>query len=172
MIKRGLVMSVVALVATAVCPPTYSLAQGEKRSKIDPRQELLDRLHSEPTVREVPGNIRLLPGYKHKGATDFEGNATGEIWKKGGLKISYAMGFSWGQEADPRDRDKYLQYWDRTINKRNVRFAFTKEMLFIASVPLDDNPDTFYAANFRTRVQRPEDATEMVTMALSLIQQR
>jgi hypothetical protein len=168
--KRGLILSVVAFGVMTACVPAPSLAQEKKKAEPDPRQELLDRLHPKPTEREAPGGIKLLPGYKHKGATDFEGNTTGEIRKKGGLKISYAMGFSWGQEADPKEKEKYLQYSEQVISGRVVRFAFTKEKVFIVSVPLEDTPDTAYAANFSTKVQKPEDAADMVTMALSLIQ--
>jgi hypothetical protein len=53
-----------------------------------------------------------------------------------------------------------------------VRFAFTKEKLLIVSVPLIDAPDTAYAANFSTIVEKPEEAADMVTMALSLIKQQ
>jgi hypothetical protein len=168
--KCGLAISIVVCGAIAACSPVLSLAQDKTRSEADPRQELLDRLHPKPAEREAPMGLKLLPGYKHKGATDFEGNTTGEIRKKGGLKISYAMGFSWGQEADPKEKDKYLQYSEQVISGRVVRFAFTKEKVFIVSVPLDDTPDTAYAANFSTKVQKPEDAADMVTMALSLIQ--
>ncbi|HEX8492104.1 MAG TPA: hypothetical protein VF658_04625 [Pyrinomonadaceae bacterium] len=159
-------------IVIAGCLPIFSSAQEEKKKNTDSRQEILDQLHPKPTEKEAPHGIKLLPGYKHKGATDFEGNATGEIRKKNGLKITYAMGLSWGQEADPKDKDKYLQYSEQVINGRVVRFAFTREKVFIVSVPLDDAPDTAYAANFYTKVQKPEDTTDMVTMALSLIQQK
>ncbi len=167
--KRGFILGTVVISALAMCSPPRYLAQDKKKGDPDPGQELLDRLHPKPTERESPGGIKLLPGYKHKGATDFEGNNTGEIRKKGGLKIIYAMGFSWGQEADPKDKGKYLEYSERVISGRVVRFAFTKEKVFIVSVPLDYTPDTSYAANFSAKVQKPEDAADMVTMALSLI---
>jgi hypothetical protein len=130
----------------------------------------LNRLHPKPTEKEAPNGIKLLSGYKHKGATDFEGNNTGKIWKKGGLNISYAMGPLWGQEIEPGDKDKYLQYWEEVVDGRIVRFAYTKEKIFVVTVPLGDTPDTPYAANFHTRVERPEAAADMVTMARSLIQ--
>jgi hypothetical protein len=150
--------------------PSHALTQ--ERGKPDAQQELLKQLHPPPTEKEAPAGIKLLPGYRHKGATDFEGNATGQIWKKGGLKINYAMGFSLGQEADPKQKATYLQYSEQTINGRTVRFAFTKAKIFIISLPLNDAPDTFHAANFSTKVQRPEDAADMVTMALSLLRQK
>src|SRR5262249_50356713 len=135
------------------------------------KQQLLNQLHPPATEKPAPDGIKLLPGYRHKGATDFEGNSTGQIWKKGGLKISYAMGFSWGQEADPQNKAAYLEYSEQTINGRVVRFAFRKDKLFIISVPLDDAPNTSHAANFSAKVSKPEDAADMKTIALSLLQQ-
>ena len=136
----------------------------------NPKQDLLNKLHPPEVERPAPAGIKLLPGYRHKGATDFEGNSTGHIWKKGGLKINYAMGLSWGQEVDPKNKSSYIDYSEQTINGRVVRFAFTKEKLFIISVPLDDTPDTLHAANFSTKVSKPDDAAAMRTMALSLLQ--
>ena len=136
-----------------------------------PKQDLLNKLHPPEVERPAPAGIKLLPGYRHKGATDFEGNATGRIWKKGGLNIKYAMGLSWGQEADPQKRSAYLEYSEQTSNGRVVRFAFTKKKLFIISVPFDDTPNTFNAANFSTNVSKPDDAADMKTMALSLLRQ-
>jgi hypothetical protein len=80
------------------------------------------------------------------------------------------MGLSWGQEVNPTDKDKYIQYTEKVINGRVVRFAFTKEKVFMVSVPLDSTTNTVYAANFSTKVKKPEDASDMVAMALSLIQ--
>jgi hypothetical protein len=137
----------------------------------NPKQELLNQLHPPEIEKPAPGGIKLLPGYRHKGATDFEGNATGQIWKKGALKINYAMGLSWGQEADPNNRSSYIEYSEQTINGRVVRFAFTKAKLFIISVPRDETPNTLNAANFSTKVSKPDDAADMKTMALSLLRQ-
>lgn len=162
-------LGLIVLAAVASCLPPLSLAQ-ERKKNSDPRQEILDRLHPKPTEREAPRGLKLLAGYKNKGATDFEGNETGEISKKGGLKITYAMGFSYGQVVDPRDKNKYLQYREQTVNGRVVRFALTKKKVFMISVPLIDIPDTAYAANFSTKVKKPGDAADMITMALSLIQ--
>jgi hypothetical protein len=135
----------------------------------NPKQELLNQLHPPEIEKPAPAGIKLLPGYRHKGATDFEGNVTGHIWKKGGLDIRYAIGLSWGQEADPQKKSAYLEYSEQTINGRVLRFAFTKEKLFIISVPFDDTPNTLNAANFSTRVSKPDDAADMKTMALSLL---
>jgi hypothetical protein len=110
--KQDFRMSAVVFIAFAVFLPALSFGQAQKKSETNPGQEILDQLHPKPTRKNPPMGMKLLAGYKHLGAKDFEGNATGEIWKKDGLKITYAMGFSWGQEADPKDRDKYLQYWE------------------------------------------------------------
>ena len=162
------VLRLTTVIALSLWLPATFLAQGHEKSP-DPRQEILEQLHPRLREQEAPNGIKLLQGYKHKGATDFEGNNTGKIWKKGGLKIDYAIGFSWGQEVDPKARGQYLQYSEEIVNGRIVRIAFTKDKVLMISVPLGDTADTLNAANFSTKVDQPEDAADLVTMALSLI---
>jgi hypothetical protein len=162
-------LRLLGFVVVALWLPGVSSAQEQQKSHDSP-QETLDRLHPKATEQPAPHRIKILAGYKHKGATDFEGNNTGKIWKKGGLKIIYAIGFSWGQEVDPKDKDTYLQYSEKVVNGWVVRLALTRKKMFMVSVALGDMPNTLHAANFSTKVEKPEDAADMVTMALSLIQ--
>jgi hypothetical protein len=166
-VLRNTVMKLLTsmLILVLSCGSLLLVAQNQNQT------DLLNKLHPRETEKPPPAGIKLLPGYRHKGATDFEGNATGQIWKKGGLKIKYAMGLNWGQEADPKNNSAYIQYSEQTINGRAVRFAFTKDKRFIISVPFDDTPNTFNAANFSTNVSKPENAADMKTMALSLLRQ-
>jgi hypothetical protein len=157
------------LASLLILSSVASIAFGQNRKQPDAKQELLNQLHPPETERPAPAGIELLPGYQHKGATDFEGNETGQIWKRDGLKINYAIGRSWGQEADPENKSAYIQYSEQIISGRVVRFAFTKKKLFIISVPLDVTPNTLHAANFSTKVSKPDDAADMKTMALSLL---
>jgi hypothetical protein len=149
---------------------TPSSAQDKNKSKADPERAILEQLNPRPKRKPAPRGMRLLPGYKHKGAVDFEGNDSGEIWKEGGIRITYEMGFSEGQAVRPEDKDKFLQYSEKILNGRTVRCAFTKEKIYIVTVPLADDLNTLHAANFYTKVAQPGDAADMVSMALTLIQ--
>lgn len=161
---------VILMILSIVDFNTYSFAQKKKKARDNPGKKILASLHPKPKMKPTPMGLGLLPGYKHKGATDFEGNNSGEIWKKGGLKITYEMGFNEGQAVKPEKKEEYLEYREKTVNGRTVRFAFTKESRFIASVLRDDYPNTPHAANFYTKVQKSEDAADMVTMVMTILQ--
>jgi hypothetical protein len=123
-------------------------------------------------VKDAPWGMTLLAGYEHEGEVDFEGTFSGKIWKRGGLEIHYVIGQLFGQIVRPEDKGSYLRYWEEIVGGRVVRFAHLKNKELVISFPLEDAPHTISGANFSTRAERPEDAADMVTMALSMIERK
>ena len=146
------------------------VSQNKKTSRTDPAKDILETLHPKPKMKPAPHGLLLLPGYKHKGATDFEGNDSGQIWKKGGLRITYEMGFNEGQAVTPEKKKEYVDYVEKVVNGRTVRYALTKEGKFILTMPLNNNPNTSHAANFYTNVKTLEEAADLITMGLAFAQ--
>ncbi|MCA1612864.1 MAG: hypothetical protein LC800_01675 [Acidobacteria bacterium] len=159
------------VMAAALLLPTVLTAQeARKQEPAPPENEVSEHLRKTP-LKDAPRGLKLPAGYEHKGEMDFEGTIWGEIWKKGGLQIKYLHSPVYGQIVKPQDKDSYLKYWEQVVNGRVVRFAFTKGKYLLISVPLDDTPDTINSATFSTKVEKPEDAADMVTMALSLLRE-
>ena len=67
-----------------------------------------------------PGEIRLLPGYRHvvTGGID---TVTGRIWKEGGPIISYDIGFGFSSFATPRPRDNTVGQGSHRRSENQVR---------------------------------------------------
>jgi hypothetical protein len=141
-------------------------AQDRSKQGTPPEQTVLRQLHPEPVEGDPPKGIRLLAGYEHKGAPDFEGNQVGEISKRDGVKIKYEMGFSQGLAVDPGQRAAYVWYREQQVNGRITRYALSKSKVLMISVPLDDAPNTLHVANFYGTIQKSDDIADMLLMIL------
>jgi hypothetical protein len=125
-----------------------STAQDRSKPETPPQKTVLRQLHPDPVENDPPTGIRLLAGYKHKSATDFEGNQVSEISKSDGAKIKYEMGFSQGMAVDADQKATYVWYREQKINGRITRYALSKINILAISIPLDDDPNTLHVANF------------------------
>jgi hypothetical protein len=143
-----------------------SSAQDKSKQETAPQRTVLRRLHPEPVESDPPKGIRLLAGYKHKGATDFEGNQAGEISRSDGVKIKYEMGFSQGMAVEPDQKAAYLWYREQKLNGRITRYALSKDNVLVVSVPLDNMPNTLHVANFYGTIRRRDDIADMLLMIL------
>lgn len=76
----------------------------------NPKQQAVRQPHPDPKESDPPKGIVLLPGYKHKSTTDFEGNQVGEISRPDGVKIKYEMGLNQGMAVDADRRTTYTWY--------------------------------------------------------------
>jgi len=156
-IKMGAVM----LVVSPLCS-----AQHRSKNNSRPQLTVLRKLHPEPLESDPPKGVRLLAGYQHKAAIDFEGNQVGEISKSGGVKIKYQMGFSQGFAVDPDQKATYIWYREQKLNGRITRYALSKENVLVVSVPLDNTPNTLHVANFYGTIRRRNDIADMLLMIL------
>jgi hypothetical protein len=143
-----------------------SSAQDQSKKESRPEQSVLRQLHPEPEENDPPKGIALLTGYKHKSATDFEGNQVGEITKRDGLRIKYEMGFSQGMAVDADQKATYIWYREQKANGRITRYALSKGNVLIISIPLDNTPNTLHVANFYGTIKKPEDIADMLLMVL------
>lgn len=125
---------------------------------------VLRQLHPAPVENDPPKGISLLAGYKHKSATDFEGNQVGEISKRDGVKIRYEMGFSQGMALDADQKASYVWYREQKMNGRITRYALSKTNILAISIPLDNDPNTLHVANFYGTIRKPEDIVDMLLM--------
>ena len=144
----------------------FSSAQDRSRNKNPPRQTLVRQLHPEPIEGDPPRGVKLLAGYKHQRATDFEGNQVGEISKSDGVKIRYEMGFSQRLAVDPDQKATYIWYREQKVNVRVTRYALRKDKTLIISIPLSDDPKSLHVANFYGTIKKPEDIADMLLMIL------
>jgi hypothetical protein len=124
------------------------------------------QLHPKPVESDPPKGIRLLAGYKHKSATDFEGNQVGEISKRDGVKIKYELGFSQGMAVNVDQKAAYVWYREQKTNMRTAHYALNKAHVLMMSIPLDDEPNTLHVANFYGTIEKPEDIADMLLMIL------
>ena len=143
-----------------------SSAQDRSKQQPAPQRTVLRQLHPEPVESDPPQGIRLLAGYRHKGARDFEGNQVGEISKSDGVKIKYEMGFSQGMAVDLDQKGAYVWYREQKGDGRITRYALSKENTLIISIPLSDDPKSLHVANFYGTIRKPEDIADMLLMIL------
>lgn len=141
-------------------------AQDRSKQETGQEERTVRQLHPELVQSEPPKGIRLLGGYTHKGATDFEGNQVGEIWKSGGVKIKYEMGFSQGLAANPDQKATYFWYREQKVNSRIMRYALNKRNTLVISISLSDEPNTLHAANFYGAIRKSSDIADMLLMIL------
>lgn len=141
-------------------------AQDRSKQKSRPQQTVLQQLHPELVESDPPKSIRLLAGYKHKSAIDFEGNQVGEISKSDGVKIKYEMGFSQGMAVDPGQKAAYVWYREQKVDGRIIRYALSKNNTLIISIPFSDDPNSLHVANFYGTIKKPEDIADMLLMIL------
>jgi hypothetical protein len=106
-----------------------------------------------------PGNLKLLPGYKHEKLEGID-TRVGKIRKEGGFAFHYDIGRLAGNAARAQDKANLLWYKEQVVNGHPVQFAFTKDrMLFVTF------PET--SANFSGQPKSDEDLTDMLLMVLT-----
>lgn len=116
---------------------------------------------------KVPGNIKLIQGFKHKNIPADDA-LCGEIYKEHGLVIKYEMGGTQGAVASPHNKKKYKWYKEQIINNRQVNCALTENDDLIVSFILGPNPETTTnVANFTARINSPEDLADALLMILT-----
>lgn len=148
----------------SVSPVCY--AQGKSKQETASQRTVLRRLHPEAVESAPPAGIRLLAGYKHKSATDFEGNQVGEISKRDGVKIKCEIGFSQGMAVDSDQKANYVWYREQSVTGRITRYALSKRNVLMISVPLDDSQNTLHVANFYGTIKKGDDIADMLLMIL------
>ena len=143
-----------------------SSAQDRNKNESRPQQQVLRQLHPELIESDPLKGIRLLAGYKHKGAADFEGNQVGEISKKGGVKIKYEMGLSQGMAVNSDQKAAYVWYREQKVDDRIVKYALSKNNTLTISIPISDDRNSLHVANFYGTIKKPEDVADMLLMIL------
>jgi hypothetical protein len=111
---------------------------------------------------DVPGNIRLLPGYVHQRGQGID-SSVGSISRKGGLVIEYNIGRLAGVYTDCKDcgwTDGELWRRNQIISGREVKIVLTKSKRLVISFP-----DTH--ANFYATVSSESDLTDALLMVLT-----
>ncbi len=108
-----------------------------------------------------PGSIRLLTNYKHK-FDEFESTDTriGQIWKDGGITITYDIGELAGEWANPKEQAEYQWYKEQVIGRQIVRIALTKDSELRVTYPK-------LKANFYGTVKSQEDVAEFLLIVLT-----
>jgi hypothetical protein len=166
--RRASLILLLTIAVVAIVPVVSQLGSAQDRSKQGTRPEktVPRQLHPEPVESDPPKGIRLLAGYKHKSATDFEGNQVGDISKSDGVKIKYEIGFSQGMAADPDQKAAYVWYREQNFSGRTIRYALRKDNMLMISVPLEVAPNTLHAANFYGTIRKQNDIADMLLMIL------
>ena len=117
---------------------------------------------SKPAVPEsyVPGDIRLLEGYKHIRRQGID-TTVGEISKAGGMTIRYDIGGMAGAYAAKCMRKENCVWFKRqVVNGSELWLGLTKEGEILATFRGDD-------ANFFAETKSTEDIVDFLTMVLT-----
>ena len=117
---------------------------------------------SKPAVPEsyVPGDIRMLEGYKHIRRQGID-TTVGEISKAGGLTIRYDIGRLAGAYAAKCQRKENCVWFKRqVVNGSELWLGLTKEGEILATFRGDD-------ANFFAQTKSSEDIVDFLTMVLT-----
>ena len=117
---------------------------------------------SKPAVPEsyVPGDIRLLEGYKHVRGQGID-TAVGEISKAGGLTIRYDIGGMAGWYAAKCQRKENCVWFKRqVVNGSELWLGLTKGGEILATFRGDN-------ANFFAQTKSTEDIVDFLAMVLT-----
>ena len=117
---------------------------------------------SKPAVPEsyVPGDIRLLEGYKHIRRQGID-TTVGDISKAGGMTIRYDIGRLAGAYADRcMGRENCVWFKRQVVNGSELWLGLTKEGEILATFRGDD-------ANFFAQTKSTEDIVDFLTMVLT-----
>ena len=161
-----IVCCTIKVLAIVLAVSNSSFAQARKKEQKGSEPTVMRQLHPDFAEIDPPKGIRLLSGYKHKGATDFEGNEVGEISRSDGVRIKYEMGFSQGFAVDPDQKAAYRWYREQNVNGRITRYALSKRNVLMISIPLGAAPKSLHVANFYGKIRRRDDIADMLLMIL------
>src|SRR5262245_12292263 len=149
MIRSSLTLfGIIKVVAILLFVANFSSAQDRNKERDSPEHKVLGRLHPDLNDADPLKGINLLTGYKHKAATDFEGNQVREISKSDGIRIKYEIGLSQGMAVDPDRKTVYIWYREQKVSGRITRYALSKDNVLMISVSLSSEPNSLHAANF------------------------
>ena len=127
-----------------VAPPAQSLSPGQASRS-----------------GEVPGGIRLLPGYSHESIQGID-TRVGRIWKDGGPTIRYDIGWFAGNHASNLvESTKYSWSIAHAINGR--RFRLTMENTERLVVTFEQDIANFFASP----ISDQQDLAEVLLMLLT-----
>lgn len=132
----------------------------------DTKQAAIDKLHPPLVEAPAPMGIKLLQGYVHRSATDFEGNKVGQIYKEGGVKIRYEIGMSQGHAVNLDQKNNYQWYKEQIVHGGKVKLALDKKNMLIITLPLDAK-SSWHAANFYGEIKKPEHIVDMILMVFT-----
>jgi hypothetical protein len=123
---------------------------------------VLGMARAAPAQDAAPGNIRLLPGYRHESTASLD-TRTGRIWKDGGPRITYEIGpLSTDVIALNRERRRTAD-WSMTqqIGGASLELEMTDEHTMIAAYE-------GYFANFVIRgITSKTDMAEVMLMLMT-----
>jgi len=121
-------------------------------------------------VRNVPGGMQLLPGYKHLPLQGID-SVIGRIERDGGLQISYEIGhvqapgeprlggsFSDRAKLSPGHETRW--YREQTVDGQPVHIAFRKDGILLVSYPNS-------GMNLATQVADAGEMAEALLMILT-----
>jgi hypothetical protein len=112
------------------------------------------------TSAPVPGDIKLLEGYKHIKKRGID-SSVGEISKDGGLTIRYDIGRMAGlYAAQCLVRENCVWFKRQMVNGSEVWLGLTKEGEIIATFRND-------YANFFAKTKSPEEMVDFLMMVLT-----
>ena len=106
-----------------------------------------------------PGDITLLPGYRHE-AERGKDTRIGRIWKEGGLTVRYDIGRGAGNAVKTHARDDLLWYKEQVVQGRQVLLGLTKDRTLYVTFPQT-------SANFSGKTMSDEDLVDMLVMVLT-----
>jgi hypothetical protein len=107
----------------------------------------------------TPGDIKLLPGYKHAKLQGID-TRVGKTWKDGGLTIQYDIGRLAGNHVKAQEKDKGLWYKEQVLAGHPVQLALTKDRTLYVTFPEA-------TANFYGRARSDEEMADMLLMVLT-----
>ena len=115
----------------------------------------------ERTDSPPPGDMRLLPGYRHTQGRGID-SMVGRIWKEGGPIISYDIGPGSSPFTTPRSGDNTLWVKTTTVGQK-TKFAVNMQKdgdTFLVDIGCGSS---FAAQNVRTK----EELAEVLLMLMS-----
>jgi hypothetical protein len=121
----------------------------------------ISRGRADEPADPTPGDIKLLPGYKHQKEKGID-TRVGKVWKEGALAFEYDIGRLAGNAVKGQSKDNLLWSKEQIVEGHTVQLALTKDRMLYATFPQS-------SANFFGKVKTDEDVADMLLMVLTYV---
>lgn len=111
--------------------------------------------------KQTSSPVRLLPGYKIKAISGFEGGLAGTIWKEDGPRIEFDVRSRTASAIDSVAKEQILWREEQSIGENQFVLVYTRSDELVIAVFGN------ITADFHAKIRNPRDLAEVLLIVLT-----